>query len=194
MSTIPQFDGLEGDLPPLAPAASSFLTPQRTGMPPPSPASRSRSGRSSALAADRGMASQATDRLPAPPRVAASPAPRPPRALSAPPTPSSRSTSTPGTSGTQVPQGQKKSVKKKKLGTRTVMKPMAHVRDAKKFIEMVAKKRGIPEERMMARISMDHGRGSFKVVISIFDRDAMSDNLAPGECKGRLFTGVYSTL
>ena len=80
------------------------------------------------------------------------------------------------------------------MGTRTVIKPVAYVKDVKAFIEMVRKERRIPEERMMARIAMDYGRGSFKVVISIFDRDAMSDKLAPGECKGRLYTGLYSTI
>ena len=55
---------------------------------------------------------------------------------------------------------------------------------------MVRKERGIPEERMVARISMDYGRGSFKVVINIFDRDSTPSHLAAGEAKGRRYTGT----
>ena len=75
-----------------------------------------------------------------------------------------------------------------------MMKPVAFVTDLNPFIEMVRKQRGIPEERLMARIAMDYGRGSFKVVISLFDRDQTADGLAEGEAKGRRFTGSYNTV
>ena len=74
------------------------------------------------------------------------------------------------------------------------MKPVAFVTDLTAFIEMVRKKRGIPEDRLMARVAMDYGRGSFKVMISLFDRDQPADGLAPGETKGRRFTGLYNTV
>ena len=75
------------------------------------------------------------------------------------------------------------------MGTRSVWKPVAYATKLPEFVEMVRKKRGIPKERMMSRISMDYGRGSFKIVINIFDRDATPSKLADGEAKGRRFTG-----
>ena len=71
-----------------------------------------------------------------------------------------------------------------------MIRPVAYVTDLTGFCDMVKKERGIPDDRMMARISMDYGRGSVKVVVSLFDKDQTADGFAAGETKGRRYTGL----
>ena len=73
-----------------------------------------------------------------------------------------------------------------------MIRPVAYVTDLTGFCDMVKKERGIPDDRMMARISMDYGRGSFKVVVSLFDKDQTADGFAAGETKGRRYTGLLN--
>ena len=60
----------------------------------------------------------------------------------------------------------KEKKKKKKTLTRQVFKPVAHVTDVSGFVKMICAEREIPEENVMSRISMDYGKGSFKVTCS----------------------------
>ena len=62
-----------------------------------------------------------------------------------------------------------------KKGTRgkleTVKRDLVFVKEPAKFIEHIISERGLNKEKLMVRIGLDGGQGTFKVVVSIFETD-----------------------
>ena len=65
---------------------------------------------------------------------------------------------------------EKKQVKKKSV-TSNVMLDLVYLKDPVAFIEHVIKERGLDKEKVLVRIGLDGGQGSFKVVASVFETD-----------------------
>ena len=62
-----------------------------------------------------------------------------------------------------------------KKGTRgkleTVKQDLVFVKEPAKFIEHIISERDLNKEKLMVRIGLDGGQGTFKVVVSIFETD-----------------------
>ena len=61
-------------------------------------------------------------------------------------------------------------VKKKTVETK-VMRDLVFLKDPVGFIDHVIQERGLDKEKVMVRIGLDGGQGSFKVVASVFETD-----------------------
>ena len=84
---------------------------------------------------------------------------------------------------------EKKQVKKKSV-TSTVMLDLVYVKDPVAFIDHVIKKRGLNRKKVLVRLGLDGGQGSFKVVASIFETDSDPKKEDPGN----LLTGANRLL
>ena len=74
---------------------------------------------------------------------------------------------------------EKKQVKKKSVSN-NVMLDLVYLKDPVTFIEHVIKERGLDKEKVLVRVGLDGGQGTFKVVASIFETDYDPKKEVPG--------------
>ena len=61
--------------------------------------------------------------------------------------------------------------KEKSSQVSQVMLDLVYVNNPSVFIDHIIKKHGLDKEKVLVRVGLDGGQGSFKVVVSIFERD-----------------------
>jgi hypothetical protein len=71
-----------------------------------------------------------------------------------------------------------------------VMLDLVHLKDPVKFIEHVITDRGLDKSKVLVRVGLDGGQGSFKVVVSIFETDYDPEiTFSKNEGQGTRLTG-----
>ena len=78
-----------------------------------------------------------------------------------------------------------KTGKGKSAKTTKEFKDLVYLKDPQAFFDHIVAERGLDREKVMARVGLDGGQGSFKVVVSIFETDydpeiTFSEKEAPG--------------
>ena len=66
---------------------------------------------------------------------------------------------------------------------------LVYVKDPVKFIDYVIEERGLDKSKVLVRLGLDGGQGSFKVIASIFETDYDPEIMFSNEEPGNRFTG-----
>ena len=80
-------------------------------------------------------------------------------------------------------------LKSNKAAETKVKLDLVYVKDPVKFIDYVIEERGLDKSKVLVRLGLDGGQGSFKVIASIFETDYDPEIMFSNEEPGNRFTG-----